>query len=123
MTDSNSDTDDGIDVKQFAGETVKIQTEIIGTNGVASVVDGEVSGTGKTISVETPTGKTRRLPTETIMSGEAHYPSSSTRSFELYQKERFQRSQEANWGPGPQRGANEVSDDDDLPEPTHSPVA
>jgi hypothetical protein len=57
------------------------------------------------------------------MSGEAHYPSSSTRSFELYQKERFQRSQEANWGPGPQRGANEVSDDDDLPEPTHSPVA
>ena len=56
------------------------------------------------------------------MKGDAHYPSDGTRGFELYTKENFQRKQESNLAPGPRSGVNKVSDENELPEPTHTPI-
>lgn len=111
-----------VDVAQYANDTVLIQTAIVRVMNKPRIIKGEVSGSGKTISVETPTGKNRRLPTEKIMKGESHYPSDGTRSFELYSKEEFQKKQEVNHAPGPQCGANEVTEKEELPEPTHTPI-
>lgn len=111
-----------VDVTQYANETVLIQTAIVGVMNTPQILEGEVSSTGKTISVESDTVKSRRLPTAKIMKGEAHYPSDGTRSFELYQKENFQNKQEANLAPGPRCGTNEVTNKSDLPEPTHTPI-
>jgi hypothetical protein len=119
---SQKQSQDGVDVSQFANDTVLIQTAIVGLMNTPKILEGEVSSTGKTISVESETVKSRRLPTAKIMIGETHYPSNGTRGFELYQKERYQNKQEANLAPGPRCGTNEVSDDDDLPDPTHTPI-
>lgn len=87
-----------------------------------TIVEGTTSSTGKTISVEDEykESKTYRLDAKKLFTGGLEIRRATT--FELYTPERFQRKQESNYGPGPQAGANEISDTDDLPEATHHPA-
>jgi hypothetical protein len=115
-------TDGGVDVdvEQYAGDEVRVMTHIVGKMSSPSVLTGEVSGSGKTISVEDPHfSDSYRLDTATIMGGESEYRDSLC--IQLYTRERFQRVQKANHAPGPQSGANGVSEDADLPDATHFP--
>lgn len=120
---SQTQAQNEVDVSKFANDEILIQTTIVGVMNQPKIVKGEVSSTGKTISVESPNGKNRRLPTSKIMKGDAHYPSDGSRGYELYRKERFQQKQESNLAPGPRAGVNEISDSDDLPDPTHTPLS
>lgn len=119
MSETDSET---VNVEQYANETVRLTTAITRVMNAPDIVTGEVSGSGKTIAVDHPNreGKTFRLDTATIMAGDSEFRDS--RSFSLYTREDFQNTQSANYGPGPQAGANGVSDSEDLPEPTHTPV-
>lgn len=118
MSDKTAD----VNVEQFANETVRLTAAITRVMNAPDILTGEVSGSGKTIAVEHPNreGKTFRLETETIMNGDSEFRDSW--SFSLYTREDFQNTQKANHGPGPQAGANGVTDAADLPEPTHTPV-
>lgn len=116
-----SETDSAnVNVEQYAGDTVRLTTAITGVLNAPEIVEGEVSGSGKTIAVTPPhrEGKTLRLDTATIMAGDSEFRDS--RSYTLYSREDFQSTQRANYGPGPQAGANGVTDGADLPEPTHT---
>lgn len=101
--------------------TVRIMHNITRLSSSPQIVDGKLSGTGKTILVELPNGtnntKSYRLDAEAILSGDTVYRKS--RHFRLYTPERFRNAQSKNLNPGPVRGANEVSDEDDLPDATH----
>lgn len=105
-------------------ETVRLIKGISGVSHTPEVIEGETSSTGKTIAVEVDNGggstKTYRLDTEKILSEGLEVRRATT--FELYTPERFQRKQKSNYAPGPQVGVNEVSEANDLPEPTHEPV-
>ncbi|WP_254841118.1 hypothetical protein [Natronomonas marina] len=102
-------------------ETVLLVTSITRVMNSPEVIEGETSGTGKTISA--PKSKhsdgSVRLDTETILSGDSEYR--DTRSYELYTPARLQKRQQTNHAPGPQAGANHVSEPSELPEPTHWP--
>ena len=120
QSDSDSERDpETVAVEQYAGDTIQLETHIVGVMNSPTIVEGTVSNTGKTISAPHPhsDGKTFRLDTAEILSGESEYRDS--RAFSLYTREGFQRTQKANLAPGPQAGANRVSDDADLPDPTH----
>lgn len=120
MTRTNG-TDVDVAVEQFAGETVLLTASITRVLNRPTVLEGEVSGTGKTIAVEKPhSDSTCRLDTVRIMAGECEVRDSW--GFKLYTREGFQSTQRANYGPGPQAGTEGASDADDLPEPTHEPV-
>ena len=54
-------------------ETVKLITGVNGLMHNPTIVEGETSSTGKTISVEHMSGKTYRLDTEKILSGGAEF--------------------------------------------------
>jgi len=99
-------------------ETVRLITGVNGLMHNPTIVEGETSSTGKTISVEHMSGKTYRLDTEKILSGGAEFRKGAY--YKLYTKEEMRSSQKANLARGPVAGANEVSENDDLPEPTHS---
>lgn len=100
-------------------EAVKLITGVTGLMHSPRIVEGETSSTGKTISVTDRSGKTYRLDTEEILSGNGEYRKATY--FKLYTKEEMRTSQNANLARGPVAGANEVTDADDLPEPTHEP--
>lgn len=101
-----------------ANERVLLQTHIVRVMDSPTTVEGETSSTGKTILVEKPyTDGQRRLDAETIFRGDAEYRGS--RAYELYTPENFRRVQKSNLAPGPQAGANRVSDAEDLPAPSH----
>lgn len=113
---------EAVNVEQYANETVRLQVAVKHVTSVPEVVEGQVSGSGKTISVEEPHGdNTLRLDTAEIMAG--NYQFRNSWCFELYTPENFQNSERMNHAPGPQVGVNEVSDTADLPEPTHTPEA
>jgi len=85
-----------------------------------TIVEGKTSSTGKTVAVEDSTrDKTYRLDTKKLLNGDTEFRGGSY--FELYTKEAFQSTQNANLARGPVAGANEVSNANDLPEPTHTP--
>lgn len=102
--------------------TVRIMHNITRLSSTPQIIDGKLSSTGKTILVEIARGsnqtKSYRLNAGKILNGETIYRDS--RHFELYTPERFRSDQSSNLNPGPVRGANEVSDTEDLPEATHS---
>ncbi len=123
MALSKTETDpDAIDVTDYAGDTIRLMTHIVGVMNSPEIVEGDVSSTGKTIRAPHPhkDGKHFRLDTATILAGDGEYRDS--RAFSLYTYDTFQRTQKANLAPGPQAGANRVSDHEDLPEPTHEVV-
>jgi hypothetical protein len=100
-------------------ETVKLVTGVNGLMHSPTIVEGETSSTGKTIAVEHMSGATYRLDTEKILSGNPEFRKGAY--YKLYTKEEFRSSQNANLAPGPVAGANEVTDADELPDPTHQP--
>lgn len=108
-----------------AGKTVRLISGIARVIHTPKIVEGKTSSTGKTITVTVPKGsnqeETYRLDTETIFAGDPEFRES--RSFEIYTPERLRRKQRANHAPGPQAGADEVSDPDALPPATHVPRA
>lgn len=84
-----------------------------------TIVEGKTSSTGKTIFVEEEfSNKTYRLDTEKILNGRTEFRDGGY--YELYTKEEYRKTQKANLAPGPVAGANEVTDAEDLPDPTHS---
>lgn len=116
--------DDGADELDLPeNETVRLISTITRVMNSPTIVEGETSGTGKTISAPEPyrDDSTVRLDTESILRGESEFRDS--RSYEIYTPGRFRARQRSNHAPGPQAGANEISDADDLPEPTHWPVS
>jgi hypothetical protein len=117
MTDDITAAD--IDVAQYAGETIRLTASITHVLDSPRVIEGEVSSTGKTIAAPHPTREdtTWRLDTATILAGELEVRGSY--GVELYTPERFQRTEDANYGPGPQAGTEGASDAADLPTPTH----
>ena len=104
---------------EIGGETVRLITGITGVMHTPEVIEGEASTSGKTISVE-HSKRSHRLDTETILDGDSEFRDS--RYFEIYTPERLKSRQRSNHAPGPQVGANDVSDDEDLPEATHRPA-
>lgn len=100
-----------------ANDQVMLATGITRVMSAPEVIEGETSTTGKTISVE-HRDSTYRLDAETIMSGESEFRGSLY--FELYSPERYRQRQRGNYAPGPQAGANRISDTDDLPDPSHA---
>ncbi|WP_256403486.1 hypothetical protein [Halorubrum salinum] len=107
------------DVEAVAGDTVRLITGITGLMHSPEVIEGEASSSGKTIAVEHH-DKSHRLDTETILDGDGEFRDS--RYFEIYTPERLRNKQRSNHAPGPQAGANGISDTSDLPEPTHRPA-
>ena len=99
-------------------ETVRLTTGVRRLMHNPRIIEGETSSTGKTIKVETEHRGTYRLDTEKILSGQSVTRKGSY--FELYTKDDFRSSQNANLARGPVCGANEVTDAEDLPEQTHS---
>lgn len=86
-----------------------------------SIIEGETSGTGKTISVNNEKYSiSARLDASEIFAGNSEFRDS--RYFEIYTPARMRSNQRANYAPGPQAGANKVRDADELPEPTHWPT-
>jgi hypothetical protein len=124
MALSNTETDpDQVNVEEYAGDTIRLETHILGVMNSPEIVEGKVSSTGKTIRATHPHNdeKAFRFDTATILAGEGEYRDS--RTFSLYTYDTFQRTQRANLAPGPQAGANRVSDPEDLPNPTHEVVS
>jgi hypothetical protein len=101
-----------------ANETVRLITGITRLLHTPRVIEGETSGTGKTIAVE-DNGSTVRLDSETIFSGDSEFR--DARYYELYTPGRLRSKQRSNKQPGPRRGTDSVADADDLPAPTHWP--
>lgn len=101
-------------------ETVLLITGITRLMHSPQTVEGTTSSTGKTISVEIQNGNTFRLDASEIFAGNSEFR--DAKYFEIYTPARLRKNQRANHAPGPQAGANEVSDVDDLPDPTHWPA-
>lgn len=109
------------DTDRPSNESVRLITTLTRVTNRPQIIEGETSGTGKTISA--PASKHAdgqvRLDTETILSGETEYRES--RAYELYTPGRLRKRQRMNLAPGPRTGADQVADHTDLPEPTHWP--
>lgn len=110
---------DHIDVEQYAGDDIRLQTSITRIISGVDIVVGKVSGSGKTISVELGDNESFRLDTAEIIAGNTEFRES--RKFELYTREGFRHLQRMNKQSGPRRGVNEVTDAEKLPEVTHQP--
>lgn len=108
-----------VDGELPGNERVLIIAGITGVMHTPEVIEGETSGTGKTISVESETIKSARLDAREIFDGESEYRDS--RYFELYTPGRLRKNQRSNKAPGPRAGTDSVTDADDLPAPTHWP--
>jgi hypothetical protein len=106
-----------------AGETVRLIKGITRVIHKPDIVEGELSSTGKTISVTVPRGSnattTYRLDAEKILSGDLEVRDATT--FEIYTRERYRTAQRSNKQPGPRAGTDRVSDADELPPATHRP--
>ena len=106
-----------------AGDTVRLIEDVaVGLNTAPNIIEAEVSSTGKSVMIPEDADSihgSRRLDAETIFSGGSEYRDST--GYELYTPGRYRNKQRSNYGPGPQAGANEVSESDTLPEPTHWP--
>jgi len=103
--------------------TIRLTTGVSRLMHSPTIVEGQLSSTGKTISMtvnqDNPgLAESYRLNAERILDGDTL--SRDGRYFELYTKEDFRQSQRANHSPGPTSGANEVTDTENLPEPTHA---
>jgi len=123
MALSDTDADPkNVTVEDYADDEIRLATHLVGPMNSPDIVTGEVSSTGKTIRAPHPHDEDTsfRLDTATILAGESEYRDS--RAFSLYTYDTFQRTQKANLAPGPQAGAHEVSDAEDLPDPTHEVV-
>ena len=101
-------------------ETVLLIRGISGVMHSPEIVTATTSGTGKTMSLKDELGRHVRLDAEEIFTGGLESRKATT--YELYTPGRFRARQRANHAPGPQAGANCVSDADELPRPTHYPV-
>lgn len=116
-------TDGGVPVADLddlpENETVRMIAGITRVQHSPSVIEGETSGSGKTISVE-HNGRSHRLDTETILSGDSEFRNG--RYYEIYTPGRLRKTQRTNQAYGPEAGANGVSDISDLPDPTHWPT-
>lgn len=103
-------------------EVLLIEEPAGALNCAPSIITAAVSSTGKTIVIPPEEGfkeGTRYLNTAEIFAGERNSRESTL--YELYTPGRYRSCQLSNYGPGPQAGANQKSDIDDLPEPTHWP--
>jgi hypothetical protein len=121
VTDGGQDAD-GFDPSEHANETVRLVVCLPGKMSPPAIIEGETSGSGKTIAVDGDQDALAgdvRLDTEAILSGESEVRSPVL--YELYQPADFQQLQRSNYAPGPQVGVNELTDGADLPEPTHRP--
>lgn len=114
-------------------ERVLVIRGISGVMHNPSIVEGRTSSTGKTITVPKAIDPDRdddgsladsegvyRLDASTIFSDGLEIRGATT--FELYTPLNYRRKQSANHGPGPQAGANGVSDEPDIPSATHLPA-
>lgn len=102
-----------------SNETVRIITGITRIIHTPRVLEGETSGSGKTISVSSDTVDKVRLDAREIFNGETEFRNS--RYFELYTPGEYRHRQRMNKQPGPRSGTDKVSEIDELPEPTHYP--
>lgn len=104
-----------------SNEPVRLYSWVTGVMSTPSIIEGETSGSGKTIEVTDPVGdhRTFRLDTEEILAGECEFRDSL--GFALYTPGEYRATQRANHAPGPQAGANEITPTEDLPNPTHFP--
>lgn len=100
-------------------ETIHLITGITRLLHSPDVIEGETSGSGKTMSVEVQ-GKSYRLDTEKILSGESEFRKG--RYFEIYTPGRLIQNQRSNHSPGSQTGASKISDPDELPNPNYWPA-
>lgn len=105
-----------IDVKEFANETVLIQSAIIGIIDQPEIIEGQVSENGEYIYIETAYGDSYKLPTEEIMMGETYFPNNRSLGFKLYNKNKFKKARES------ELIQDQNSYGENLPEETHKPV-
>lgn len=103
-----------------AGQTVLLVRGITRVMHTPRIVEGCVSGSGKSIMVEEKHGsRSVRLEASKIFAGDTEFRNSNY--YEIYTPERLQKNQRANYAPGPVTGADEISNTEDLPVPTHAP--
>lgn len=102
-----------------ANETVRLITGVNGLMHSPRIVEGETSSSGKTIAFEDRSGRSYRLDSSTIFNGDCEFRDGGY--YEIYTPERYRSRQRSNRAPGPQAGANGVSDADELPPATHRP--
>ena len=116
-----STTDEPADERTPADETMRLIVGITRVMHSPAIVEGETSSTGKTLTAS-PDWKdvTHRLDTAALLAGETEFRGSVY--YKLYTPERFRSAQRSNHAPGPQAGANGVTDAADLPTPTHTPT-
>lgn len=111
--------EDGDDLPE--NETVQLITGITRVFHTPTMVEGETSSTGKTISVTDPHGdRTYRLDTEEILRGQTEFRDATY--FEIYTPYRLKKRQRSNCQPGPRAGVNEIQRISELPAPTHCPA-
>lgn len=112
-------TDGGLELPE--DEPILLIQGITRITHTPEIVEGRTSSTGKTIAVEDKHGsKSYRLDTETILTGGTEFRDAT--KFELYTPDTFERRQRTNHQPGPCAGVNEVTEAENLPEPTHEVV-
>lgn len=92
-------------------------THMVRLDSKVEIIEGEMSSTRKTISVDYD-GESYRLDTETILSGDSEIRDSQL--FELYSPVKFRQAQKVNKSPENMRGGDEVTPRSELPPPTHS---
>lgn len=119
-----TDAGDDVAAQPEPGDTVLLTEKPAGGLMCApNRVEGRLSGSGKTIIVEADEDghrPRRQLDAATIFEGGMESRRSTW--YTLYSVEGFQQRQRSNRAPGPQAGANKVSDAEDLPAPTHAEV-
>ncbi|WP_135823003.1 hypothetical protein [Halostella litorea] len=121
MSAEATPTDAQADSRTPANETVRLIVGITRVMHTPAIVEGETSSTGKTLTASPESeDTTHRIDTAAILAGETEIR--GFRTYKLYTPERYQSAQRANHAPGPQAGANGVTDAADLPEPTHTPT-
>lgn len=112
------------DLSEYAGDTVRLTATVKRIISDVEIVEGEASGTGKTVAVPRPSAQdedpTYRLDMATLLAGETEIRDSWV--FRLYTPETFRRQQQMNKASGPRRGVDAVSDADALPSVTHQPA-
>jgi hypothetical protein len=110
-----------VDPSDIAGDSVRVMATVKRVLSKPQILEGEVSGTGKTIKVpEDGAHGGVRLDTEAILTGEREFRDSSC--YQLYTPERFQDLQRSNKNPGPCAGTDGVTDAGELPDATHRPT-
>jgi hypothetical protein len=100
----------------IVSETIRLIADITSLIRSPSIVDGEISSTGKTISAE-HLNSSYRLDADTILSGGYEHRSSWT--FELYTKQKYIQKYDSARQAKHQSASSQKSVDS-IPEPTHN---